>query len=196
MSSKVFIQLILILFLLRFPTLAADISIEKKYLNQNFWLRHSLIFFQGTELPTVFSNNIIYTDHCDGIEFRDRILHRGDVVKILKMDKEGELTKITLIEGKDEFKIFVVGAQRNKLKKSLELIFSDCEVERYTRRPRDPRNKKEVIKYFGFPITSCRQGDVEVLTYTLDFSESSAGIYGAWEVRIKKGKVASITGSI
>src|SRR5262245_32450403 len=85
--------------------MAKDPAPVDQYINRKFWLKHPLIFLDEASLPTVYPNNLVFTDRCTVNAYVGRILGRGTEITIVSMRKEKRFTKVTFSMGKAEYHI-------------------------------------------------------------------------------------------
>ncbi len=161
--------------------------------NQNYHLRHNLIFFSD-KIPEVSPDNIVFTNEsiCGFYPkvYESPILNRDTKVKIVSIDRKSEQAKVVIESKQRNYEILLKTSFKKEFEKSFALIFSN-KVSKVG--SRNVTNWKRAIKQFGFPIAKCKSDDGWF--YTLEFSPSACGSFDGCVINVTK-KGLSIYGYI
>jgi len=204
MKKRVAAQSLLILLL--GVTAHAQGKQHKPDLAEPYWLKYSLIFFDGCA-PRVFPDNITFTEgECSVSPYDGRIESRGTQVLIRSIKEEKGFARVIfsywpveMVEGKRKFEVLLKTGAKKGYGESFDLLFSKVEVaSEYECPDEEIKTKKQLIQCVGFPIYVTRDGDVESYHYILEFAGPSNpfAMYDRFTVEIKKKKVINVSGYI
>jgi hypothetical protein len=162
---------------------------------KQYYLRHSIIYL-GENLPKVFTDQIIFTTRCvrgvDSEVYSGKILRRGTTVKIESVGAESDFAKVSFSSENQSYTILLKNNSKKDFDRSFNLIFAQRVPKEYYK---EPRTKEELIKYYGFPISMCKEGDVEEWFYIPEFAGPAGGYDGFW-MKIKDNKIIDVYGYI
>jgi hypothetical protein len=179
-----------LLFLFATSTAAEDIN------GKQYYLRHPLIFI-GDRLPEISPDHILFTERCiEGVEaevYDGKILRRETPVRIDRIDRDTRPAKVHFIADNKKFTVVLKGVANKDFNRAFDLVFAPkATKESY----KGSKNKDEVIRRYGFPISICKAGDEEKWFYIVEFAATGWGGYDGWWVKIKNGKVVGVSGYI
>ena len=196
--TRIILQ-ISVVFLLSIPAYArlkSEVSLSKPY-----WLNYSLIFLEGGP-PKVFPNNIVFTEEDNVNPSSGRIFSRGTKIKIYSVSMGKRFARIRfgywpIFELKSEYEVLLDKRSMSNFRKSFKLLFSARNVSPDYHCPADIKTKKQVIECLGFPISVTREGSTENYFYYGEFiGPNPFAPYDAFTIKIRKGKVVSVSGII
>jgi hypothetical protein len=189
---RTFTFLIFVQLLLSFQLLAQTDNNSRK---GQFYLKHHLIFLK--ESPKVFPDNIVFLDHCycsfNPDVYLGSIVRRGELIEIEKIDGQTKWAKVTFVVRTKSYEILLKNGSKKDLEKSFNLIFSKSEVSDLDLKA--VKTRKQLIKYYGYPISACKEGDTEKWFYISEFSGDAFGYDGSCVV-LRDNKIVSISGYI
>ena len=156
-----------------FLLLAVPIISYGQAVDDQFFLRHSMIFFEG-ETPQVSPVEIVFTKQsiCGfaTAPYSSPILRRGEQIQIVSIDRTNNPGVVTFKNGKSQFKVELANGSKRLFKESFDLAFS--------RKQNDfgwggATRWSTVIRKFGFPVARCRNDGGWF--YFLEFSPNACG---------------------
>jgi hypothetical protein len=166
---------------------------------RQYFLRHPIIFLDKDILPTVYPNQIVFTDKCicgfSSNVYNGAIYNRGTSLEILEIVREPRFAKVKLLI-KGETREILLAAESNKhFERSFRLIFDKKESSK--RKYFDVKTAKEAIAEYGYPISKCKDGNKQRWFYIIEFIGSSP--YGGFDgfcIEFRKNIVVGVSGYI
>ena len=154
---------------------------------ENYFLRHSMIFFSG-EIPRVSPTDLVFTTQsiCGfaSSPYDSRILRRGDQVQILSVNKVTKPASIVFSYEEREFKIELANTSPRVLGRSFKLAFSRKRTEFGL--GESVKTWSGVIKNYGYPAAKCHSDGGWF--YFLEFSPA-CGSFDGCVLNFDKGKL-------
>jgi len=136
-----------------------------------FYLRHSLIFFDG-ETPKITRDNIVFTDieicGFSGRPYASPILRRGDEVKIVRVEKKTDEALVVFEADRREYTVSLANSSKRFFNDAFNLGFSG-KKEKFGYG--GAKSWRGVIKKYGLPIAKCNGA----WFYIMEFSPACPG---------------------
>ncbi|MFN7943907.1 MAG: hypothetical protein U0Z53_00900 [Blastocatellia bacterium] len=170
----------------------------ESYSAKQYYLRHNIIYI-NSNVPTVSPDRIVFTNDCicsfAPKVYEGKILNRSALVEITRVGKEKGFAKVIFRAKDQEYAALIKNDSEKNFKRAFSLLFSEHKPREWNYK--DPRTKKQMIEYYGFPISICKEEDVERWFYIIEFvGFSPYGAYDGFCVTVKNGKVVDLSGYI
>ena len=157
-----------LLLLFAVPIIGFGQAVEDQY-----FLRHSMIFFEG-EVPQVSPAEILFTKQSicgfSSAPYSSPLLRRGDPIQIVSINRANNPGVVAFKNGKSEFKIELANGSKRLFKESFDLAFSR---NKYDFGWGGATRWSAVIRKFGFPVARCHNDGGWF--YFLEFSPNACG---------------------
>ena len=179
---------------------------------QRFVLKHS-IFNIGDDVTKVFDGNIVYTTECVTEPYEEGSTYPapktaawfGTEIQITKILERADFVEVWCRnvdsgETSESISVLLANQPNGAFSKAFNSLFSDH--PNYTDKKseglfKNPNTKKGLIKYFGFPVSVCRENGVEIYYYNHAFLGFEVeGYHDVWFKLDKKGRVIEVYGII
>jgi hypothetical protein len=177
---------------------ASDAELQS-YLGKKQILKYN-VYNSPPEITTVFSDRIAYTTICiehqvaetPDYPFPEERLFRGDEVEIAQIVDDGKFVRVlcknpdrsAVIRVKKDWKgnplpaFKMMFAEKSQFQLTEELQFN---MDKF-------KTKADLLKYFGFPLSICKKGNIERYYYSILFMGYNIGADELW-IEIQNDKI-------
>jgi len=187
---KMQILVCMLCFSLQFSIIASDFSL-KQSIGEKVYLKYN-IYNSPPEMTTVYKDKVVYTNQCIKTQiafsfnypFPEEIMHRGDFVEIVKVTDESKFVVVFLRQDSKSARVRLVRNWRGSPSAAYNFIFEKetnfvhtSEVEFSDERF---KTRSDLIRYFGFPLSVCKEGNIEIYYYSILFMGFNIGADEIW----------------